>query len=198
MTSANVTHYEIYNKDLSNLIATDSQHCLCKDSITETLEQWEKNYPDALICLRWPDECSCDQYILFVKEDGYTDDGFTKDVFMENPRDTITLSAFMRRRRIKAIASSENTVAILRNILKEHTGNQKCDDHKTRVAYMEFKKDAEEAVALLGHRVKVRCHIDEDGEFRRSYTVSARTIVEISIANEAIKDYLATGLDSRS
>jgi len=196
MTSANVTHYEIYNQDLSTLIATDSQHCMCKDSITETLEQWEKNYPDALLCLRWPDECEEDQYLTFEKEDGY-DMGFDPEVFMENERDTITLSAFMRCRRIKAIESEKNTIEYLRKILKEHTGNQSAGDHKMRKAYNEFKNKAEETAALIGHRVKAHCHIDEDGEFRCSYSISARTIVEISIANEAIKDFLATGLDNR-
>jgi hypothetical protein len=197
MTSANVTHYEIYGRDMC-MIATGSQHAMCKDCITPILERWEKEFPDAVICLRWPDERSCDQYLTFDDEDGYTDDDFIDDVFMDTPRDTITLRAFMKRRLLKALAFEKRMVKHLREDLTKIKGNQSQAgfDYDKRKAWMKFKMESEELAADIGPRAKVWCWT-EGSKFKRRFTVETRGETETRIANEAIKDYLATGLDKQ-
>ena len=198
MTSANVTHYELYDDNME-LIVTDSQHAMCKDRISEVLEQWEKDYPDALLCIRWPDECEVDHYLSFERLSGYTE-GFVDGVFMDEDDDTITLRAFMRKRRLNEIAQQDRTIEYFRDRLREHTGNQCLGDagYKRRQEYVVFKRESEDHATSIGSNVKAYCYIDEDGKFRRSYSVRTRTVKEATIANEAIKDYLATGLDNLS
>ena len=185
MTSANVTHYELRDQNMS-LVAAASQHCMCVDRIGKVLEKWEKKWPEALLCLRWPDEHEVDQYLTFEEVDGYDDMGFDSDIFMCEERDTITLRAFMRRRRLKEIASNESMLKYLRDKLKEHTGNQHCKDHKMRKAYHEFRKEAEASAALMGPSVIAHCYIGDDGEFVKEFMIVGLSELSVKKLSEGV------------
>jgi len=151
MTSANVTYYEIYDTDM-NLIDTARQHALCKDRITAKLEEWEKEYPDAILCLRWPNEHEIDEYLVFEEYEGYTE-GVLEGVFYEEEREMILLRSYMKRKRIYKIKSLEGLLESVRKINKklrdsivvycrEELGNMNVENDKECIDYfLEFGKE---------------------------------------------------------
>lgn len=190
MTSANVTHYEIYYADTGEMIETARQHALCKDSISEVLERWEKEHPHAVLRLRWPDEHEVDQYLLF-EDPEYFDDDYS-DFFWADEKDTVRLTSFMRVRRMKAIASEKHMTQYLREKLWEYTGDPRCEDYDERKAFHEFQSAKRKKAKELGDDVRAMTSVN-DGNFSSAFWLKIRSEREVKIAKEAIAHYLSTG-----
>ena len=194
MTSANVTHYEIYDHDM-NLLATESQHALCKDRISAVLEKWENEYiPSVYLAMRWPDEHEVDQYLTFDEQDGYDEDLGTNDVYYENDRDLIALHVFMKRKRIKEIEVNERMLENCRERLKEYTGNQLTSDFNQRKEFHKFTHEKEAEAGELGDNVRARCWVDEEtGKFRCEFLLTCLRAEDVRMAQEAISHFYGTG-----
>jgi hypothetical protein len=188
MTSANVTHYELYDQNMS-LLATESQNALCQDKISKVLDRWEVEFPHAYLCLRWPDENGCDQYLTFDELDGYDDFGFDPDMYMCDPRDTITLQAFLRRKRQEEIASNEHMLEYLREKLREHTGNQSQEgfNYNKRREYRVFKNDAMSEAEDIG--AVARCYIGADGEFVKEFIINCGSLRNAKMVAEFLEEF---------
>ena len=191
-TSANVTHYELCGNDM-RMIDTARRHALCKDDdLQESLERWERDYPDALLALRWPDEEEVDQYLTFDELDGYPEDLGTTQ-YMDKERDMCTLRVFMRRKRERLIASHEGTIEYLRKYIREFRGNQGTKDYSVRKKFHEFTRQAEAEAEELGQNVKARCFTDGEEKFSREFLLTCRTVREVKMAMEAIQYFYSTG-----
>ena len=70
MTSANVTHYRLYDSDDTKVFKS-SQHCLCKDHIKKDLKDWYDANGDATLILTWPDEHEAPHYSIPMKLSEY-------------------------------------------------------------------------------------------------------------------------------
>lgn len=190
MTSANVTHYELYGRDM-RLIDTGRQHALCKDQIGEKLEQWEEDYPDALLALRWPDEYEVDQYLTFDEIDGYPEDLGTEQ-FMEQERDMCTLRVYMKRKREYQIGHLESMLQSVRKSLWEYTGDPCTEDYDQMKAFREFKKEAKEIAEELGPDVRAKCDVN-GGNFTREFLLTLRRPDDVKMAKEAVSHFYSTG-----
>ncbi len=193
-TSANVTYYEIYVRDGEDLkmVVSESQNCMCKDRISDFLEKWEIEYPDAFLRLRWPNEEECDEYLTFNELEGYTSDCFVEGTYWDEPNDTITLHGFMRLRRIKALKREKSMVEHLREKLREYTGPQKIEGHyNVRKEFADYRDKVIEEAKAIGQKCTAKTYIDQpDNKFNSRFILEFITEKEARIAMEAVRDYL--------
>ena len=215
MTSANITHYELYDVNL-NLVDSCEQHHLCVDSVSEVFEEWENKYYNHLVAMRWPDEREIDQYLTFNEIEGYDRDIGCGTLYLRVPRDLCRIDKFMKRRRKQRIANREgfveslreelkeqkNTIDMLRSQLADATGNARvstasydsCNDEQGEYSsYHEFVTLAEEEAAEIGPDVRARCHIGEEGKYTKEFVLTCRNAMQARMAREAIEHFLGTG-----
>jgi len=198
MTSANVTHYELYEmNEKGHLVMIDScqKHALCKNENAEKkIEEWEYKYPGRYLAMRWPDECEADHYLTFDVSDGYDEHLGVAGLCIEEERDLCRIDKFMKRKRIYEIDSKDSTIEWFRKKLLEHTGNQKTNDFNSRKKFHEFRTVSEEIAEDLGNNVRARCWVDEKtGEFHREFLLTCRRAEDVKMAQDAISHFYGTG-----
>jgi hypothetical protein len=83
MTSANITYYEIYHKDnLLEVVANHSQHCYCKNSIKDKLNEYVPP-EDYFIQLNHPDEEENDHCSKLMNLKDYLDGKYRHTAWRE-------------------------------------------------------------------------------------------------------------------